>query len=704
MDRHVWTEAASTVLATLESAFLGEDTSSPLDLTTAARSSTGRPTHNSRKHTRRSTSDTMSDIETCGSPVKRRRESLDGTYTDGGEPSRSTAKSRKITSALSRQFARSLSVSKGSAVVPVQESIEDSQMVDDNEILADNSENRSSIPLSTVSSSSSSSFSSISQWPSTANRSSRMSLAESTTTTMSQNADFFAAASVSTANLTPANRVFVFPSIGRSLKAREKNSSHLADSREPHRQPVQWSGMMDMGSSDGHGIMAAATTAAGLNGSVLAEKNVFASLLAASAVPADLETTGSSVAAAVRQWAVDQAMQSANQSSPELLIHELETRVSRLKELVAALMDQMAHEHKRALMAGDQIREFYRAGCEVGDIGEWMERRRFQLLSAFVPSLGQVVPQLHNLISVARVVEDMHRMVQWTPEFAPSLADMAAQYEDLVVSKRALYGDVICQDGLQWRAIGLPVDSLLLVRVRQWMESASEICLARVARVYERWANSASASDKEEMSTDSLIAYSSQILHCAAICAQMCGNGFPSLASCALYIVSECTMWTCSRLRLPLAAGSHQGSTTNGIAVLRGKRLVSRALRLVQAYEGILKQLSYVKAMLVSLEYNSIFDVHLEHGDIELANLQSLASSLVEASWLLAENLAAFRADGQMSRPSGVVLLFAEFVLKFSKRIVDFGACSDSTSAGTRVGQQLRRMQTYVQSLSLLAS
>ncbi|KAJ1820830.1 hypothetical protein LPJ56_003356 [Coemansia sp. RSA 2599] len=699
MDRQVWSEAASAVLATLESAFLGEDMS-PIDLVTPTSSSTGRSRNNSRKHTRRATSDTMSDIETAGSPVKRRRESLDGTYTDG-EPSRSTAKSRKITSALSRQFARSLSVSKGSAVVPAQRSTDDSHMVDDDDdvLLLDNGV-QSPMPLSTVSSSSS--LSSISPWPSTAGRSSHMSLAEP----MSQSTDFSAAAA--SAPSLAANRVFVFPSMGRSLKAREKNSSHMVDGRDARRKSALWGGL-DMDSSDGAsgGTHSSAAVTPGIKGSSgLAEKNVFAGLLASQ--PADLATAGLSLPEAVQQWAVEQAS-SAGQS-PAALTQELETRVSRLKELVSAIMDQIAHEHKRASMASDQIREFYRAGCEVGDIGEWLERYRFRLLAALLPTLHQVVPQLHGLISVARVVEDMYALLLWTPEFGLSLADMAVEYEDLVVSKRALYGDVICQDGLQWRAIGLPVDSMLLMRVRRWMESVSENCLARVARMYERWANSASARDKEDMSTDSLAACSNQVLHCAAICAQMCGSGFPSLASYSLYIVSECTMWTCNRLRPPLASGTHAdtsmgaGGGKNG-AALRGKRLVSRALRLVQAYEGILKQLSYIKALLASSEHG-IFELnlHLEHGDSELASLQSLASSLVEASWLLAETLAALRADGQMTRPSGVVLLFADFVLKFSKRVVDFGGCSDVAGAVSQVGQQLRRMQTYVQSLSLLES
>ncbi|KAJ1834734.1 hypothetical protein LPJ70_006294, partial [Coemansia sp. RSA 2708] len=104
MDVSRWAETANTVMATLEMALFGE---SAVGVGIGAA-----PAASSRKHTRKANSDTMSDIEMPGSPVKRRRESVSTPSTDSGL-TKPTAKSRRLSSALSNQFARSLSMSSG---------------------------------------------------------------------------------------------------------------------------------------------------------------------------------------------------------------------------------------------------------------------------------------------------------------------------------------------------------------------------------------------------------------------------------------------------------------------------------------------------------------------------------------------------------------------------------------------------------------
>ncbi|KAJ1895295.1 hypothetical protein LPJ66_004678 [Kickxella alabastrina] len=665
MNREVWAEAATTVLATLESALLGVG-AGPVDMGASAGSS--RSTTNSRKHNRRTTSDTMSDIETPGSPVKRRRESVDGTYTEG-ESTKPTVKSRKISSALSRQFARSLSVSNGSAF-ETPGGYTNIVAVDD-EIAIETSQ-VSPHALSAVSSSSS--LSSNSQWPPEGSNC----IGRSDTTTGDVLVD----------------RVYVHPSASRSLKAREKVGECPDDSR------VKWAHVpsrcsMDMDSSDSASVpIGAGHVLCGGIGNFhhgVGDKEVFVELL----VPAQQEYAfvGESVNVAVQRWAVEQSH--IVNEPPAILTEILERNILRLKELISAVMDQIAGDCKRGPVLGEHMREFYRAGCEIASIGEWLYQRHFQLLPALFPALSQALPQLQGLIRVARIVEDMYRLLQWTPEFSSSLGEMSAEYEELVHAKRALYGEVISQDGLQWKAMGLPVDSMLLLRVKQWVESVSVLCLTHIARICERRAKSVSAYDKEELSMDSLMMCSNQVLHSAALCANMCGGGFPNLAPLALYIVAECTTWACNKIR------SSPATAPPDTCRYRGKQLATRAMRLIQAGEGILKQLSYVKALLLTPD-RSLFGVCLppDHGgSTSLTALQSLASSLVEVSWYLAEALAAFRADGQMSNPSGVLQLYAEFVAKFAKRVVDFGGTSDCKVDDGEVYESLRRIQSYVHML-----
>ncbi|KAJ2824877.1 hypothetical protein FBU31_003869, partial [Coemansia sp. 'formosensis'] len=145
---------------------------------------------------------------------------------------------------------------------------------------------------------------------------------------------------------------------------------------------------------------------------------------------------------------------------------------------------------------------------------------------------------------MARVCEDMYGVVQWPPRFSPAMNEMAAEFEEMVHAKHALYGDTIAQGGLAWKAMGLPVDTMLLTCVKQWMESVSGHCQGHIAHVYEYQRKSSLAYNDEMISADALPHCSTQALNLAALCASICGDLFPNLAPHVLYIAAECTLWT----------------------------------------------------------------------------------------------------------------------------------------------------------------
>ncbi|KAJ2476189.1 hypothetical protein IWW47_006375, partial [Coemansia sp. RSA 2052] len=321
--------------------------------------------------------------------------------------------------------------------------------------------------------------------------------------------------------------------------------------------------------------------------------------------------------------------------SPKLLVELADGRVSRLKELLPAILAHLCSDHgspdsAALLRQGAFLRELCHAICEAADIGEWLLQRRFCLLPLLLPGLAsdaRALSMLCQATKMARVCKDMYSAVQWTPQFSASLSEMAAEYEEVVCAKRALYGDIVAQGGLAWKAAGLPVDALLLARVKQWMESASGQCLKRIAHVFERRAKSSSAYNDEVLSGDALLHCSTQVLQSAALSAATCGDPFPSLAPYVVYIAAECTMWTCGKF----AERQQQR--------YRGKQLSSRAMRLLAACESILKILALAKAILVGDSTLSVFDlsVAIDYDDDTSAALEALAASLVEFSWLLAE-------------------------------------------------------------------
>ncbi|KAJ1801562.1 hypothetical protein LPJ59_000183 [Coemansia sp. RSA 2399] len=653
-------------------------------MTATARSAT-----DLRKHTRRAPSDTVSDIESHGdAPVKRRRESINNgngsvyAVASGGVSKQST-KYRKITSALSSQFARSLSMSSANGAMG-----------------GDSSGNAASISGEETRSTATGAYALLAPNSFIPSSSSSGSSSESppSRSPMSQTAGF---------PPEKHGREFRHFMPGRSLKAREKTRAGLRslppDDQTLHASDGVHSSMdLDAGCST--------PISPNLSSSHVADPDdegktscVFASILQPLQRNIDSEEA---LHSAVQQWARGQ---SYDAQTSAMLIDDVDRRISRLKHILPPLL---AHTKGAAAsngqntleLRGEQLQEFYRAGCELAGIGEWLYHRQFPFLLTIFPDLQHELPLLQGIAQISRVAEDMYRLLQSVPELSASLSEMTTQYEGIVRAKRPVYRELLAQDGLTWKAMGLPVDTLLLAQARQWFASVTEQCIVRIARVCECRANSASAYSKEEMTADALNQCSHRVLHAAAQCANLCGNCLPALAPQVLFIVSECVSWTNNKFRF--AAQPQQ--TTNRrfnlskqakASIYHGKQLESRALRLAQACEGVLKLLSFTKTIL-TIDSN-LFDAQSLSSDLciqpAFMALQAMAASLVEMSWTLAEFLAAFRLDGRFVVPSGSIVLFVDVVVRFAKKIVHFGG--SKVVSQSYLQRHLRQLQCFLGSL-----
>ncbi|KAJ2743860.1 hypothetical protein GGI20_003437, partial [Coemansia sp. BCRC 34301] len=579
MDGAVWTQAVGTILATLEYALLeGSSVNMPL----TANSATGF----SRKHTQKAlSSDAVSDVEMPGSPVKRRRDSASSTppTDDNDDCTKPSAKCRKISSVLSRQFARSLSVSNGdgsggnnsgSATMALNYLPLTSGIAVD-----------ATVSSAFSSSSSSSSLSSLCMLPSHS--------------TDRESALF-------------TSRALVYPAANRSTKAREKNQDSAND----------------FGLCGGNGIQQVSQSSLDMdNSDGIADGDVFSALFQSLTPQLDRVAGAESVQTAVQQWAVAVAQMCAVDESPTVLVRQVDYRVSRLKELLPTILahlcsDRTSTDSAALLQQSGVLRELCQAICEATSIGEWLLQRQFRLLPLFVPGVANnahALAMLCQATKMARVCKDMYSLVQWTPQFSQDLGEMAGEYEEMVRGKHALYGDIVAQGGLTWKAAGLPVDSTLLTHVKQWMESTSGYCLSQIAHVYERRAKTSSVYSDEMLSADALLHRSMQILQSTALSVATCGDSFSSLTPHVMYIAAECTAWTCSKFK------ERQQR-------YQGMQLCSRAMRLLAAGESIVKLLSLVKAILVGTSTLSVLDVsvRIDQADDVLAALESLGASLVE--------------------------------------------------------------------------
>ncbi|KAJ2842598.1 hypothetical protein GGI22_007498, partial [Coemansia erecta] len=436
MDSSVWAESVSTALAILENALLGENAELPSSRVHAV----ARSAADLRKHTRRAPSDTVSDIESHGdAPVKRRRESVNNgngrvyAVASGGV-SKQSAKYRKITTALSSQFARSLSMSSGSGAMG--DSLGNAASISGEEAGSTDTGAYALLAPNRFIPSSSSSGSSSESPPSRS--------------PISQTAVF-----------PPGkhDREFRHFMPGRSLKAREKTRAGLK-SLPPDDQTLHGSG--DIYSSMDLDAGCSTPISPNFSSSHVADADeedkascVLASILQPPQCRIDSEEA---LHSAVQQWARGQ---SYDAQTSAMLIDDVDRRISQLKHILSPLLAHTkgavaCNGQHTSELHGEQLQDFYRAGCELAGIGEWLYHRQFPFLLTIFPDLQHEIPLLQGIVQISRVAEDMHRLLQSVPELSASLSEMTTQYEDIVRAKRPVYRELLAQDGLAWKAMGLP--------------------------------------------------------------------------------------------------------------------------------------------------------------------------------------------------------------------------------------------------------
>ncbi|KAJ1939555.1 hypothetical protein FBU59_004081, partial [Linderina macrospora] len=388
---------------------------------------------------------------------------------------------------------------------------------------------------------------------------------------------------------------------------------------------LQLPSSMDMDSSDSGGALPStmdSSICSELRGTSIAfNGDVFSVLF--HAAPSDLRfARREEIDRAVQQWAAKQAAAHGTELSSQFLAG-LRERLAQLERQLPPIISRISCDHRdRVALHGESLCEFYRSVCEIAQVGEWLYQYQFPYLPAFFPTLVPVLQSLQELIRLAHVSSDMQALVEWTPRFNSSLKEMCSEYEELVQGKRDMFGDMLSQGGLSWKAIGLPVDNGLILHTQQWFESTTETCLSRIARIYERRANSAAAFGKDDISIDDLALCSSQLIHSVFGCSVLCGKRLTSLAPHILYIVSEYAHWVVGK----------SSSRTSELSTLRGKSLDSCAMRAMHQSENLVKMLSYVRATLGG--DRSVFDLEAKvyESDTVVSGLESLVLSLVDLS------------------------------------------------------------------------
>ncbi|CAJ0912949.1 3569_t:CDS:2 [Entrophospora sp. SA101] len=75
-----------------------------------------------------------------------------------------------------------------------------------------------------------------------------------------------------------------------------------------------------------------------------------------------------------------------------------------------------------------------------------------------------------NIVQYVEIVEDMKITVESEfPQLSEDISSNLNQIQEVLEFKRSLYGDVIKQSGLSWKALGFPIDENWSNSTKQWL-------------------------------------------------------------------------------------------------------------------------------------------------------------------------------------------------------------------------------------------
>ncbi|KAJ1986551.1 hypothetical protein H4R33_003298 [Dimargaris cristalligena] len=185
---------------------------------------------------------------------------------------------------------------------------------------------------------------------------------------------------------------------------------------------------------------------------------------------------------ALEHWIQTRAHQ--NQTSPAEFRATYNDKLQQLQSYLATLTQRSGRVDYLAMK---------QALTHIHAIGEWLTMHQFQFLSQTLPWLPT---QFNHLLSAAKylhAVDDMQLTIQTSPSLAlDQLGTNQVSLATFLDQKQRLYGEVLAQNALEWRAVGFPVDETLLGLAQQWLLDLMAVFVGQFRRVLVLW-NSSSA-------------------------------------------------------------------------------------------------------------------------------------------------------------------------------------------------------------------
>ncbi|CEP18881.1 hypothetical protein [Parasitella parasitica] len=281
--------------------------------------------------------------------------------------------------------------------------------------------------------------------------------------------------------------------------------------------------------------------------------------------------------------------------------------------------------------------------------------------------------RINKLATYVQSIEDMSCSINNTIPQSDDLLQDIKGLQSLLDTKMALYGDALIQNGLEWKAMGLPVDEQLVEAAKDWFH---KLCIGLV-----------DALDAECKKVQSLVNDMGELVEMplgeSLMASILAGLEFIAEASTFIGYTSQKLIYDCR----VLAAIYGQWSTENldhinekSTDANMQKSLATNARRIDIRYMQIMDNMTLVLSALYTLSDLDMLHRDIAHLSSSITCAENLTSVLVEltvravgAIEMERKNTSSTRkiAGNIMTHPQISFIYMGESLLSFADRIVE---------------------------------
>ncbi|KAJ1967621.1 hypothetical protein IWQ62_001740 [Dispira parvispora] len=368
--------------------------------------------------------------------------------------------------------------------------------------------------------------------------------------------------------------------------------------------------------------------------------------------------------------------------------------------------------------------------------GQWLSDHHYPFLPQVLPGLITDRDTLVNATRYVLTMEDMiHISSMSTSSILEQLASSQMPLDDYLAAKRRLYGDLLKQNGLPWRAWGYPVNEQFLQHVREFYLNLLQCYTQEFRRIFSMWNNSSSGLTAERLAnanaylraefqgaspTPSAIMDKLLLtIQRAGRCVEFVGETSSPLAVDCFALASEYIRWRHAQAMKSLVdtksisqfdpdhISMRSNRQSNGSSSLGGGTHKSKAgssAQLMFHCEQVIRTFSYLRAIRdgelttsdLPFGYRKA-NLSGESGNELVAVLSEFAAALVDISLTLADHLLAQKSQNQFDAPSGSLCIYVEFCLRWVKKVLDFSGTNGGLSRRLKpLYESLRNLEAMV--------